>query len=65
MPTNVAQSYPYKRESEADRAAAIAATGAVGIKDMGKVIGELKGKYAGQMDFAKVGPMVKAVLSGG
>ncbi len=26
MPTNVAQSYPYKRESEAERAAAIAAT---------------------------------------
>ncbi|MCX5978156.1 MAG: hypothetical protein NTW70_01485 [Chloroflexi bacterium] len=26
MPTNVAQSYPYKRESEADRAAAIAGT---------------------------------------
>lgn len=26
MATNVAQSYPYKRESEADRAAAIAAT---------------------------------------
>lgn len=26
MPTNVAQSYPYKRESEAERAAAIAST---------------------------------------
>lgn len=26
MPTNVAQSYPYKRESERDRAAAITAT---------------------------------------
>ena len=26
MPSNVAQSYPYKRESEAERAAAIAAT---------------------------------------
>ena len=26
MPSNVAQSYPYKRESEAERAAAIALT---------------------------------------
>ena len=33
--------------------AAIAETGAAGMKDMGKVIGALKAKYAGQMDFAK------------
>jgi uncharacterized protein YqeY len=45
--------------------AAIAATGAASIKDMGKVIAELKGKYAGQMDFSKAGPMVKAALAGG
>jgi uncharacterized protein YqeY len=43
---------------------AIKATGATDIKDMGKVIGELKAKHAGQMDFAKVGPMVKAALTG-
>lgn len=42
---------------------AIAATGAGSIRDMGKVMGELKGKYAGQMDFGAVGPMVKAQLS--
>jgi hypothetical protein len=38
---------------------AIAATGAEGIRDMGRVMGELKARYAGQMDFAAVGPLVK------
>ena len=42
---------------------AIAAQGATSIRDMGKVIGALKGKYTGQMDFGKVGPMVKGKLS--
>jgi uncharacterized protein len=41
----------------------IAETGAAGIKDMGKVIGALKAKYAGQMDFAKASGLVKAALS--
>jgi uncharacterized protein YqeY len=45
-------------------AAAIADTNAAGIKDMGKVIGALKAKYAGQMDFGKVSGMVKAALTG-
>jgi len=44
--------------------AAIKATSAAGMKDMGKVIGALKGKYAGQMDMAKASGMVKAKLSG-
>lgn len=43
--------------------AAITATGASSIRDMGKVMGELKGKYTGQMDFGAVGPMVKDRLS--
>jgi hypothetical protein len=43
---------------------AIRDTGAQGIKDMGKVIAALKAAYAGQMDFAKVSPMVKAALTG-
>jgi uncharacterized protein YqeY len=43
--------------------AAIAETGAAGMKDMGKVIGALKAKFAGQMDFAKASGMVKATLS--
>ena len=41
---------------------AIAETGAESIKDMGKVMGVLKSKYAGQLDMAKVGPAVKAKL---
>ncbi len=49
---------------EAAIAAAIAETGAVAIKDMGKVMAALKAKYSGQMDFAAVGPMVKAKLGG-
>ncbi|THD75624.1 GatB/YqeY domain-containing protein [Thalassobius vesicularis] len=43
--------------------AAIAAIGASSIRDMGKVMGELKGKYTGQMDFGAVGPLVKDRLS--
>ncbi|MEA2933875.1 MAG: uncharacterized protein QOD74_521 [Variibacter sp.] len=44
--------------------AAIQDTGAQGVKDMGKVIGALKQKYAGQMDFGKVSAAVKARLAG-
>ncbi len=42
--------------------AAIKDTGAVGMKDMGKVIGSLRAKYAGQMDFGKASGLVKAKL---
>jgi uncharacterized protein YqeY len=44
--------------------AAIAETGASSVKDMGKVIGALKAKYTGQMDFAKASAAVKAMLAG-
>lgn len=43
-------------------AEAIGETGAAAMKDMGKVIGVLKGKYAGRMDFAAVSALVKAKL---
>ena len=43
--------------------AAVAETGASGMKDMGKVIGLLRGKYAGQMDMAKASALVKARLT--
>ncbi|TKZ21575.1 GatB/YqeY domain-containing protein [Shimia litoralis] len=43
--------------------AAVADTGASSIRDMGKIMGALKSKYTGQMDFGKVGPMVKNQLS--
>jgi uncharacterized protein len=60
--------YLPKQMSEADVKGAISAviaeTGASGIKDMGKVIGVLKTKYAGQMDFGKASGMVKAALTG-
>ena len=44
--------------------AAIAEVGAESIRDMGKVMGALKAKYTGQMDFGTVGPMVKDRLCG-
>lgn len=45
--------------------AAVASTGANSIRDMGKVMGALKSKYTGQMDFGKVGPLVKDQLCSG
>ena len=44
--------------------AAVAATGATSIKEMGKVMAALKGKHAAVLDMAKAGPMVKARLGG-
>lgn len=41
----------------------VAEVGAESIRDMGKVMGGLKAKYTGQMDFGQVGAMVKAKLS--
>jgi hypothetical protein len=51
-------------EIEAAVKAAIAETGAASLKDMGKVMGILKQKYAGQMDMSRVGPLVKGQLGG-
>lgn len=42
----------------------IASTGASGVKDMGKVMAELKAKYAGQLDMGKAGAVVKQKLAG-
>jgi uncharacterized protein YqeY len=42
--------------------AALKEANATSIRDMGKVMGVLKGKYAGQMDFGKVGGEVKKRL---
>ena len=41
---------------------ALTKTGAASVKDMGKVMAELKARYAGQMDFAKASALVKAKL---
>ena len=43
---------------------AIAATGAASIKDMGKVMGIIKGKAQGRTDLGKVGAKIKAKLGG-
>jgi uncharacterized protein len=51
-------------EVKAAISAAIAETGAAGMKDMGKVIAALKGKFAGKMDFAKASGLVKGMLTG-
>jgi uncharacterized protein YqeY len=45
-------------------AEAVASTGAKTVKDMGGVMAVLKGKYAGQMDFAKASAAVKKALAG-
>jgi uncharacterized protein len=49
-------------EIEQAIAAAIAETGAASIKDMGRVVGALKGKFAGRMDFGKASALVKGKL---
>lgn len=36
--------------------------GATGIKDMGRIMAALRGRYAGQMDFARASGIVKAQL---
>jgi uncharacterized protein YqeY len=50
-------------EVEAAILAAIAEVGATSIRDMGRVMAELKGRYTGQMDFGAVGPAVKDKLA--
>lgn len=52
--------------SEAETSAAIeaikAAVGASGIKDMGKVMAELKARHGSQLDMSKASALVKAAL---
>ena len=43
--------------------AAIAATGAASMKDMGKVMAALKERYTGQMDFGRASGLVKELLT--
>ena len=55
-----------RRMSESETRAAVDAVvaelGAGSVRDMGRVMGELKARYAGQMDFGAVGAMVKQKL---
>tara|TARA_Y100000591_G_scaffold144353_1_gene124032 strand:- start:194 stop:655 length:462 start_codon:yes stop_codon:yes gene_type:complete len=41
----------------------ISKLGASSVKDMGKVMGELKKKYADEINFAKAGPLIKELLN--
>lgn len=62
----VIQSFMPKQLSEDESKAVVAevikSIGAAGIKDMGKVMAELKAKYAGQLDMGKAGSIVKGLL---
>jgi uncharacterized protein YqeY len=60
----VIQAYLPQQMSEDEVKAAIAEAIAADMKDMGKVIAALKGKYAGRMDFTKASALVKAALTG-
>ena len=40
----------------------IKSTKASSVKDMGKVMGQLKSKYSDVLDFSKVGPIIKELL---
>ena len=52
-----------EEEAAAAVEAAIAETGAQSVKEMGKVMAKLKERFAGRMDFAKAGQLVKQRLS--
>lgn len=62
----VIQEFLPRQLSEGETAAAIdkviADLGATGIRDMGRVMAELRNRHAGQMDFGAVGPQLKARL---
>ncbi len=64
----IISAYLPKQMSDAEMSdaidAAIQETGAASMKDMGKVVGALKAKFAGQMDFAKASGLVKGKLGG-
>jgi uncharacterized protein YqeY len=66
--SDLLQGYMPQALSDAEIAAAvadaIAATGAKGPSDMGKVMGALKGKLAGKADMSKVSSLVKTRLAG-
>lgn len=50
-------------EIEAAVKAVAAEVGAASVKDMGKVMGALKNKYAGQMDFGAASAIIKKILA--
>jgi uncharacterized protein len=64
----IASFLPKQMDEAETRAAvesAIAETGAASMKDMGKVVGLLRAKYAGRMDFGRASGLVKDLLPKG
>ncbi len=63
---NVIEKFLPKQMSDAEIETAvkaiIAETGAASMKDMGKVMGSLKSKYAGQLDMGKANGIIKSLL---
>ena len=55
--------FPISFKDEAFILLIISSLGASSIKDMGKVMGELKKKYADTIDFAKAGKILKDLLN--
>jgi len=51
-------------EARAAIAAIVAETGASSIKDMGRVMAEVKARHAGELEPARASALVKAALSG-
>jgi uncharacterized protein YqeY len=64
---DVIESFLPQQMSEADTTAAIEAIkaelGATGVKDMGKVMAELKARHGSQLDMSKASSLVKAALA--
>ncbi len=64
---NIISSFLPKQLSEEDTKKiceeTISSLGAASIKDMGKVMGELKKKYADEIDFSKAGAVLKQLLN--
>ena len=63
----IIESFLPRQLGDAETASAVRAVvdeiGAKSIKDMGRAINTLKGRYAGQMDFAKAAAIVKQILT--
>jgi uncharacterized protein YqeY len=61
------QAYMPRQLSDTETKDAIAAiikeTGAASVKDMGKVMAELRAKFSGQMDFGKASGVIKSLLT--
>ncbi len=64
----ISEFLPRQLDAEEIRSACtnvVSEMGASGLKDMGKCMGALKERYAGQMDFGKASSFVKELLSQG